>query len=125
MSEILDKAKEVADQFGVEGLLGEIAELGKQWAVNNADDVAALGADGAKAVWTAAMLKEFPEEIEDPELNLEKMEAAQKLLELAADHEERIDKLEEAARALIKQAVKRFLGRAARFAMKAAVIALV
>lgn len=125
MSELLDKAKEVADQFGVEDLLGEIAQLGKQWASNNSADVAALGVDGAKAVWVMATLKEFPEEIEDPELNLQKMEASSKLLELAADHEERIDKLEAAARALIKQAVKRFMGRAAKFAMKAAIIALV
>ena len=125
MSDLMAKAKEVADQFGIEDLLGELAESGKQWASDNADDAKAIGVDGAKAVWVMATLKEFPEEIEDPELNLDKMEAAQKLLELAADHEERLDRLEIAARALIKQTIQRFLGRAAKFAMKAALIALV
>lgn len=125
MSEFVDQAKEIADQFGVEDLLSEIADSGKKWATDNAADVAAIGTDGARAVWVAATLKEFPEEIEDPGLNLEKAEAATKLLELAADHEERIDKLEAAARALLKQTVKRFMGRAAKFAMKAAFIALV
>ena len=125
MSDLMDKAKEIADQFGIEDLLGEIAEAGKQWASANADDAAAVGKEGAKAIWMMATLKEFPEEIEDPELNLDKMEAAQTLLALAADHEERLDKLEAAARVLIKQTVRRFLGRAAKFAFKAALIALV
>jgi hypothetical protein len=122
MSDTVDGLVSALD---VKSLLDEAQDVGKAWVADNAEEGKDLGKDGLEAVMVMGMIKSFPEEITDPTLNIKKMEASQKLLELAADHEEKLDALEASARAAFGKLFKKAMGRIAGYALKAALIALV
>jgi hypothetical protein len=122
MSDTIDALIDAVDP---KSLVDDALSAGKLFAAEHTTDAVALGADGMEAVMVMAIIKELPAEIQDPDLNIRKMEASQKLLELAADHEERLDKLEAEARIAFRKMVRKVLGRIAGVAMKAALIALV
>jgi hypothetical protein len=122
MSDTIDSLVEAVD---AKSLVDDAVSAGKLWVSEHTSDAVDLGKEGLEAVMVMGIIKSLPSEIEDPDLNIRKMEASQKLLELAAEHEERLDELEASARAAIGKVIRKALGRLASVAMKAALIALV
>jgi hypothetical protein len=116
---------DIVKAVDIQSVLTDVKDAGKLWMQSNASKAALLGKDTLQAVVISATIKSFPASVSDPEINIQKMQAAEKLMALAARHQKELDELEDSAREAINGAIKKAINRIAAAALKAIIFSAV
>ena len=97
------------EDLAVDEIAEDLRKASDRWLDDHKADIQEVGSDGAEAILVMAYLKMMPEEIQSPSLNIKKMIASAKLLDLASDHQECVDRLQESAKLIIGEALEKVL----------------
>lgn len=118
------KTDELRALFNPEELRAELKAAADVWKAQNADSLKNLPADAVKAAAALAVIEVLGGKQADPSLNIKKMQASAKILEVAADQQEAINKAKESAKKILGDVAKAFMARAAKAALAVFVAAV-
>lgn len=107
-----------------EGLIEDAEQAGKSWWSEHRDTTAELGKEAVEAFTMMLVLERMPDTAIDPGLNIKKMQAAAKLSELSAEHQEKLNALRDALTKRVAIVLRNAADRIIAIAAKAALLAM-
>lgn len=94
------------------------------WKAQNAESLKSLPKDLVQAAASLAIIETLSGKQVDPALNIKKMQASAKILGVAANQKEAIDKVKASAKKILGDVAKAFMARLAKAALATFIAAL-
>lgn len=120
-SEKLEKLKEV---FDFSSIVEFIKNSSEEWYNIHKDSLKGIAKADVEAIVILGVIKAIPENVKNPDINVKKMQAAARLLELSAENNEKVKKLQDATDKFIKELINTVLKKLYEMLMAALVVAM-